>query len=463
MAVLHLSSGLKRSRAMFCLLLTLIFIGQAPPATAVDSAHQQFQNILRETLEDLWTGRQFSPGLKTRQLSLIKMLSTGAVETNEFNDMLEATLSSLMDRRKTSRYVLKSFPERIDALFSPYLDWNVFEKALWQALSSVIKADAPFWIKVGTLAPPGTPWLNVPETEIIPDIKKLSNGKILIQIYGGGVMGEDTEILEKINNNSLTCCGCTALGVLAACPAASALLLPGLFNNYEEVDYIFEKFRQRLDAAFLDQGYELWALIDTGLFYMFSTKPVTGLGDIKSLRALTWFGILETSLFEELDINAKPVPLTDIISTLSAGRGDVYLAPAAWALGMQAYQYTNFYIKPALLYSPAAIIVPVHLKDRLQKQAGISDTFAHNLLEVIIYEIQTFEPEWKRQIRSYEEKSLRAFESKCGIQAITLPPEDQKKIEEAGQALQQKLAGTVFPTELINDIQKALAEYRKTH
>jgi len=26
-------------------------------------------------------------------------------------------------------------------------------------------------------------------------------------------------------------------------------LLPGLFNNYEEVDYIFEKFRGRLDEA----------------------------------------------------------------------------------------------------------------------------------------------------------------------------------------------------------------------
>ena len=59
-------------------------------------------------------------------------------------------------------------------------------------------------------------------------------------------MGEDTDILRKMDIGQLDSCGCTALGVLAACPDASALLLPGLFNNYDEIDYVLKKFRKRI-------------------------------------------------------------------------------------------------------------------------------------------------------------------------------------------------------------------------
>ena len=79
---------------------------------------------------------------------------------------------------------------------------------------------------------------------------------------------------------------------------------------------------------------------------------------------------------------------------------------------------------------------------------------------MIIYEFNAVEPEWKRQIREYEQKSLRAFESKCGIKPITLSSEDQQRIKEASKAMEQKLAGKVFPGDLLDDMQKALEEYR---
>jgi TRAP-type C4-dicarboxylate transport system substrate-binding protein len=240
--------------------------------------------------------------------------------------------------------------------------------------------------------------------------------------------------------------------------------LPGLFNNFEEVDYICEKFRKRIDEGFEKQGYILWALIDTGFFYMFSTNKATGLADLSKQKALTWFGIIETTLFKDLGINATPVAVPDIVSALNTGLAETNLAPAAWMLGMQAYQYSNYYLKPPLLYSPAAVIISARKKDRLQKQLNISATFADNIMEIYAAEWNAHEPEWKRQIRSYEEKSLKAFETKCGMKAVTFSPEDQQRMEKASKAVQQQLAGKVFPNDLINEIQKALAEYRaQTH
>ncbi len=448
-----------RSVFLSCFLFLLFFTGQ-PTTSLAATGSQEFQNILRDSLEDLWSGRPFSPALVLRQQKLKTMLDSGAVKKSDVAKMMASIFDSLLNRHRTSRYILKSFPDSINALLSPHFDWEETKQVLWRTVSSAGDKNNPFLIKVATLAPPGTPWLNVPETLAIPQIEKYSDGKLRIQIYGGGVMGEDIGILEKMDDEQVDGCGCTALGVLASSPAASTLLLPRLFNNYEEVDYICQKFRKRLDKGFADNGYVLVALVDTGFFYFFSTKAITGLADIRSQNVMTWFGVVETTLYEELGINAMPVAIPDTVVALKTGRSDINLTPPAWMLGMQAYQYSSYYLKPPLVYSPAAVIISARMTDRLRDQWALSPTYAHNLQEVLVYEFNALEPEWKRQIRNYEAKSLRAFETKIGMQAMTFSPEDQQIITKASKAVRQKLSGTVLPEDLVNDIQQALEEYR---
>ena len=448
----------KFRRLVFCIfILSLVTTAQPSISNAADKARTDFQSILNESLTALWTGRQISPELSKQ----IKAgLAAGVVNRTDLESMIETKILSLMDSHKTSRYVIKTAPEAVNALLSPALDWKTFREIAWRAATSPIKASAPLEIKVGTLAPPGTPWLIVPETTVFPEIERLGSGKIRLKIYGGGVMGEDADILRKMDVGQLDGCGCTAVGVLTASPEASALLMPTLFNNYDEVDYIFEKFRQRLDQGFEEKGYILAALIDTGFFYVFTKHKVTGLADIRKQKPYTWFGVVETTFFQELEINAIPMAVPEAVSALSTGLADAATGPAAWFLGMQAYQYVKYIVKPPLFYSPAAIVVSVNTKDRLQKQMGRSETFAFNAQELLVSEFNAIEPEWKRQVRKYEAKCLEAFENKCGMIPITFSAGDMKTIREASQAVQQKLSGKVFPESLINDIQKALADFR---
>jgi len=452
-----------RLRILCCFFITLAITGQPMTAAAENPARNKFQSILHDSLTDIWTGQNFSPELKQRQPTLKTMLENGVVSKVELENALETSILSLMDRQRTSRYLLKTFPERSKNLFSSRMNWNEIKEVIWRALSSAIKKDDPIFMRVGTLAPPGTPWLSVPETIGFPEIERLSDGKILTKIYGGGVMGEDTDVLEKMAAGQLDTCGCTALGVLEACPEASVLLQPGLFRNYAEVDFICSKFRKRLDTAFEKQGNMLLALIDTGNFYLFSHNKITDLTDLKRQKVITWFGVIEEALYQELGIIPVRVGAPDTVSAFTSGKADTNMAPAAWMLGMQAYQYVNYYLKPPLLYSPAAVIVGGHMKAKIQKQTGMSPVYAHNIMELLIYEWQTLEKEWKRQIRSYEEKSLKAFETKCDMKSVTLPPEDLAALERANMAVQQKLSDNVFSKDLIDDIQKTLEEYRTSH
>ena len=59
---------------------------------------------------------------------------------------------------------------------------------------------------------------------------------------------------------------------------------------------------------------------------------------------------------------------------------------------------------------PAATIISVQTKERLIKRFGVSEIFAHNVQEMLIYEVSTIDKDWKKVSRNYEAKCLQAFE-----------------------------------------------------
>ncbi len=429
--------------------------------TAAEMSKNEAQAVLKETIKALLTGEKFSPALQKKQKALIEMLDKGTLTKAELKDVaMQKMLLSLLDEIKTSRYILQDIPARLEKLFGKRLTWEEVREMVWKAGSSIIPDGDHMVITIATLAPKGTPWLNLPENTLMPQIDKLSGGKVEMKIYAGGVMGEDTDVLRKMDIGQIDSCGCTALGILAASPETSVLLIPGLFNNYDEVDYILKKFRRELDEACEKRGYILSCLIDTGNFYMFSKKKIDSLDDIRKRKVLTWFGSVETTLYEELGIDATPVAVPETISALSTGLADTNLAPAAWMLGMQAYQYVKYYIKQPWLYSPGAALVSVNTKEKMRRQFNVSETFAYNIQEMLVYEVNTLEGQWKKESRAYEAKSLKAFEEKVGIKPVTLSPKDMETLKQAGIRTREKLAGKAFSKDLMDRVVKALEEYR---
>jgi len=158
MTVSDIRSVSTRLRLLFCLIIMLVITGQPVNTSAADGARENFKHILKSTMEGLWTGREFTPKLVSRQKTLINMLETGEVKKPELGKMMGKTILAMLNRHQTSRYILKAMPERFNALFSPHINWEEMRTILWQSLSSFIKKDDPFFIKVGTMAPrPGVP------------------------------------------------------------------------------------------------------------------------------------------------------------------------------------------------------------------------------------------------------------------------------------------------------------------
>jgi len=440
----------------FCLL----FVLHTESGAAVFT-REQFQNTLRESLKALWIGEDFSPALQQQQKPFKEMLETGAIPAAELKTMMKKEMLPIINQHKTDRYILQEIPARIEGLFSPLLNAETFkEDIIWGVIVAMLDKE-PYVLKLGTLAPEGTPWLEVPQNKLIPKIVQLTNGALQLKLYTGGVMGEDYDVLRKMDIGQLDGCGCTTQGTLKASPEASVFMVPDMFNNYEEIDHIYEKFRKRIDKSFEKKGYICGAIIDSGFLYMFSKYKISGLDDIRKQKTMTCMGNIEFTLLNELGANPLPGAVPEVVSALSSGLADTFTAPAAWVLGMQAYQYVNYYIKTPFFYSPAAIVLSTNARTKIQKHFGVTEAAAFNTQELIVVEIKSIEPEWKKRSRNYEEKSLQAFESKCGIKPAVLSPSDRKAFEDAAQRVREKLAGQDYPRDLLNEVLNELEQFRK--
>ncbi len=428
---------------------------------AADLTKAQFQDTLSETMKTLWTGQDFGLDLEQRQHILKHMLEKKFVSKTELAGMIEKDARVIVNNYKTSRYVLEDIGVRFNALLSPFLNWeSVKETVIWDKIADRLNKE-PFILKLATLAPEGTPWLDVPQTILVPRIIELTRGGLKPKFYTGGVMGEDCDVLRKMDIGQLDGCGCTTLGVVKASPDATVLMAPDLFRDYEEIDYVYRTFRKRLDQSFEKRGYICGAIIDTGFLYVFSKNRLTGLEDLRHQKALSSMGLVESTLLEELGVDAIPVAVPEVVSALSTGLADTFIAPPAWTLGMQAYQYVNYYIAKPFYYSPGVVLLSANTREKIRKHFNLPETLVFNTQELIVHEIKSIEPEWKKRGRIYEAKSLKAFEVKCGIKPVTLSAKDLKDFEKAARNVREKLVDKAFPAKLLNDVQTKLEQYRQ--
>jgi len=313
-------------------------------------------------------------------------------------------------------------------------------------------------IKIATLAPANTPWIENAMNTIVPFLEWQSRGTMTTTIYAGGVMGEDTDIIRKMALGQLHGCGCTALGVFSAVPEMTVFNLPFLFRNYDEVDYILKKFRKEIDEAFERRGYILLGLIDTGFFYLYTKDKINSISDLKNLRLVTWFGDVEKTFYNELGLNYLPVIVPEIVMSLQTGIINASISPPLWWMGTQAFQFSKYYITQPFFYSPAAIFLSKKQIDKLNKNypAGMGE----EVTNINSYVMRLYEKEWNRSIRDFELKCQDAFK-KAGIQPVELSENDIKKLEEISQRVWEKLTGKLYKKEFLDKIIFELKKYRE--
>lgn len=304
-------------------------------------------------------------------------------------------------------------------------------------------------IKVGTLAPEGTPWYESLQ-EINIKWRKASGGKVGLTIFGGGVQGDEPDMIRKMRIGQLHMGAFTTVGLETISKEMSALWIPLLFKDYDELDYVRAKLQPRLDKALTDKGFVVLNWGDAGWVKYFAKKPIPTLKALQDQKLFTWAGNSESEeMYKNAGFQVVPLAPTDILTSLQTNMIEAFPAPATMALSNQWFGLARHMMDIKFAPVVGATIVTRAAWEKIDAP----------LRATLLTMAQETGVKFTPQIRKLETDAIAAM-VKRGLQVYTPTPQAEQEWQQTAEKFYPKIRGTIIPAELFDEVRNLVKEYR---
>jgi TRAP-type C4-dicarboxylate transport system substrate-binding protein len=220
-------------------------------------------------------------------------------------------------------------------------------------------------VKLGTLAPEGSVWHDA-LLEIRDDWRRISDGEVELRIYAGGVLGDEDEMIRKMQRRGLDALAVSGSGLPLIDEIVQCLQLPLLFDSYAELELVRDSIAAELEQGFERAGYKVLNWAEAGWVHFFGKAPVRTPDDLRELRLWIGMGSPETErMIEELGFRGVPLPVTDMLTGLQTGLIEVIDVPPLFALLDRSFQAAPFMTDLRFAPLNAATVMTMPMWERI--------------------------------------------------------------------------------------------------
>ena len=179
-------------------------------------------------------------------------------------------------------------------------------------------------IKIGSIAPKGSPW-DIALRKIARDWKSISNGKVKLKIYPGGIVGDESNMIRKMRIGQLHGAILTNFGMSNISPEVLSISMPFLINNEKELDYVLQKRTPYFETLMSKKGFKVVSWSKAGWVYFFSKYPVKYPDDLKKQPlAVASNDAAMLQAWRKVGFNAVPLSANDVMTGLQSGMVQAY-------------------------------------------------------------------------------------------------------------------------------------------
>jgi TRAP-type C4-dicarboxylate transport system substrate-binding protein len=308
---------------------------------------------------------------------------------------------------------------------------------------------APVLIKLGTIAPKDSRYDQMIE-EMGQKWAEASGGQVKLRVYPGGVAGGESDMVRKIGVGQLQAAAITTVGMHDISSEPQALNIPMLVKTPEELTYVLEKVRPRLDAALAKKGFVVLNWASAGQPRIFSTIPLATPADLENVKIWAWDG--DPAAAESFKIAGfHPVVLssTDIVPSLQTGLINTVSEPPLFVFVTRTFEKAKYMLDIHFGMLTGATVVRKETWDKIApdiqaKLLAIADDTAKML---------------SAEIKHLDDDAIEQMK-KQGL-VVTKAPEGpwQAVVEKAWP----NVRGKVVPADLFDEVKRLVAEYRASH
>jgi len=282
-------------------------------------------------------------------------------------------------------------------------------------------------------------------------LNEKSQGKIGFRIYAGGVAGDELDVLRKIRIGQIHCAAFSGVGIAKILSMVRVLDLPFLFRDHKETDLVHRELGDFFSEHFRKKGFEFLSWAEVGNVHLFSKKPIRTMADLAGLKIWTWSGDpISKETFSLMGTNPIPLTITDVTTALSTGMIDTFYAPPLGALALQWHTHVKYMTSLPLAHATGAAL--------------ISKRFFHkipiNLSQILKKEFEHFMSVLTQDLRKQTKESVRLIKE-SDLKLIPMPSDaDLKEFYKIHDQVAKKLAGTVYPQDLLDRVYSILKKSR---
>ncbi len=304
-------------------------------------------------------------------------------------------------------------------------------------------------IKLGTSAPKNSSWHDA-LSYLRQEWRKISGGDVKVNIYAGGVAGDDNELVRKIRRGGMDAIAVSGIGLSRIDNGVDCLSIPMMVRSYEELDYVREHITTKLERRIEEKGFVVLNWADVGWVHFFTKEPAPSLDDIRRQKLWISTGDPDTEkLYKQLKFQVVPLPVTDMLTSLQTGLIEAFQAPPLFAMLERSYQQVGY--MTAVRWAPlmGATLISKRSWDRIPSEYHAAmRKAAHEAGDKLRDEIRRLDTD---AIAQMKQRGLKVIEA----DAATLA-DWQTQAEDAYPTLR----GTMVPPDLFDEVRRLRDEYR---
>lgn len=298
-------------------------------------------------------------------------------------------------------------------------------------------------IKLATIVPKGTSWANTLKA-FSKDVKKQTNKKVKIQIYYGGVQGDEPDVLRKTRIGQLHGAIFTGKTLGDIFPDIRSIEIP--FNYYHDEQKAIKAIQNQkpyFDKNLAKKGFVNLGFYSIGKVYVVSTKEVKSITDLKGIKMWAWEGDkVVQAMIKSLGLVSVPLALPDVLSSLSTGMIEAAYAPPLGILALQWQSKIKYLIDFPTAYTIGALLISQKKWDKISKEN-----------QQIIRKLATKHIDKANELAIEDNKKALLQLKKLGVKFVRFPKKDIAKAEKIRKRVIGLLEGEVLSSKTIKAVE----------
>tara|TARA_Y100000748_G_scaffold292830_1_gene281745 strand:- start:407 stop:1372 length:966 start_codon:yes stop_codon:yes gene_type:complete len=301
-------------------------------------------------------------------------------------------------------------------------------------------------LKVGVLAPEGTNWAKNMK-KMAKEVKKATDGEVKFKFYFGGSQGDEVDVLRKVRINQLQGGVFTGKTLGEIEGDIRVMEIPFQFGGDREKAWkTLEKLSPYFDKKLKAANFENLGFFEIGMVYFVSQKKTPNLASLNGVKIWSWEGDrIVSEMMKTLNLVSVPLPLPDVLSSLSTGVIEATYSPLMAMVALQWNTKIKYLVDFPIAYSVGSFLLSDKAWKKIKPahQKKVKEIAAKYMTKVNEANIQD------------NADALKAIKA-SGVEFIQFPEADVTKAKGLKNEIIKNLKGKLFTEEALNKIQSAM-------